>query len=326
MINGFVTSTEIFVPKIKVIGAGGGGGNVVTKMVNVGVKNVEFITCNTDMKALNRTTAELKIELGKNLTRGLGAGAKPEIGEAAARETLQELEAHLEGANMVFIAAGMGGGTGTGSAPVIAELSKKKNILTVGVVTTPFSFEGKKRMRVALQGIEKLKGCTDTLLVIPNDKLLGASNQTTSLLDAFHLADEVLMNAIQGITDLINHVGTINVDFADVKTIMENMGRAVIGKGTAAGDDRMRRAAWHAINSPLMEDTDIRGAKGILVHVMGSNDMGLLEINEAIGSIQEMADDDVNIIFGATTLDDMRDHVTVTVIATGLPHHDHPMP
>ncbi|MBF0236131.1 MAG: cell division protein FtsZ [SAR324 cluster bacterium] len=326
MINGFVTSTEIFVPKIKVIGAGGGGGNVVTKMVNVGVKNVEFITCNTDMKALNRTTAELKIELGKNLTRGLGAGAKPEIGEAAARETLQELEAHLEGANMVFIAAGMGGGTGTGSAPVIAELSKKKNILTVGVVTTPFSFEGKKRMRVALQGIEKLKGCTDTLLVIPNDKLLDASNQTTSLLDAFHLADEVLMNAIQGITDLINHVGTINVDFADVKTIMENMGRAVIGKGTAAGDDRMRRAAWHAINSPLMEDTDIRGAKGILVHVMGSNDMGLLEINEAIGSIQEMADDDVNIIFGATTLDDMRDHVTVTVIATGLPHHDHPMP
>ncbi|MGK5092200.1 cell division protein FtsZ [Deltaproteobacteria bacterium TL4] len=321
--NAFIATHEHFVPKIKVIGVGGGGGNVVSKMVTVGVKHVEYIACNTDMKALARAKADVKIELGRQLTRGLGAGARPDIGENSAQESLKEIEAYLEGAHMVFIAAGMGGGTGTGAAPIIAEASRKKGVLTVGVVTTPFSFEGRKRMKIALKGIEKLRAHTDTLLVIPNDRLLDATTQSTSLLDAFHLADEVLMNAIQGITDLIYNVGVINVDFADVQTIMEGRGKAVIGKGTASGEDRMSRAAFNAVNSPLMEDTDIRGAKGILVHVMGSQNMALLEIHEAVSKIEELADDDVNLIFGATMVDSMDDQVTVTVIATGLPQHEH---
>lgn len=317
--NAFITAQEVFTPKIVVIGAGGGGCNVITKMSNLDVQYVNFVACNTDLKALNSTNAKAKIELGKNLTRGLGAGSDPEIGAKAAEESIHEIEAHIANAHMVFIAAGMGGGTGTGTAPVISQVAREHDILTVGVVTTPFTFEGRKRMKIALEGIEQLRKYTDTLLVIPNDKLLGATTQTTSLLDAFHLVDEVLINAIQGITDLINNVGEINVDFADVKTIMEGMGTAVIGKGISSGEDRMVGAAQNAIESPLMQDTDIRGAKGILVHVVGSPDMGLLEINEAVSTIEALADDEVNLIFGATTLESMQENVAVTIIATGIP-------
>ena len=317
--NAFIATHENFTPKIVVIGAGGGGCNVITKMVNLDVRYVDFIACNTDLKALSTTEATIKIELGRNLTKGLGAGANPEIGKKAAEESLYEIEKIIVNSHMVFIAAGMGGGTGTGTAPVIARLAREHDILTVGVVTTPFMFEGKRRMHIALEGIERLREYTDTLLVIPNDKLLDATNQTTSLTDAFHLTDEILINAIQGITDLINNVGEINVDFADVKTIMEGMGKAVIGKGISAGEDRMVKAAQNAIESPLMQNTDIRGAKGILVHVVGNQEMGLLEINEAVGAIEDMADEEVNLIFGATTLDSMKENVAVTIIATGIP-------
>lgn len=317
--NAFITVQENFTPKIVVIGAGGGGCNVVTKMVSMDVKFVDFVACNTDLKALNGSKANVKIELGRSLTRGLGAGANPEVGARAAEESLPQIEKSIENANMIFIAAGMGGGTGTGTAPIVAKLAKAKEVLTVGVVTTPFLFEGRKRMRTALEGIERLKEYTDTLLIIPNDKLLDATTQKTSLLDAFHLVDEVLINAIQGVTDLINNVGEINVDFADVRTIMEDMGKAVIGKGTATGEDRMVKAAQNAIKSPLMEDTDIQGAKGILVHIVGNTDMGLMEINEAVSAIHELADEDVNLICGLTTLESMDETVTVTIIATGIP-------
>ena len=315
----FLSVQEAFIPSIKVFGAGGAGGNVVTKMVDVGIRQVEMVICNTDLKALQRNKADHKIELGKDMTRGLGAGARPEGGTNAAEETASEIEQALAGAHMVFIAAGMGGGTGTGVAPVVARIAKARQILTVGVVTLPFSFEGKRRMQVALEGVEELRQHTDTLLVIPNDKLQDASTQTTSLLEAFHMVDSVLINAIQGITDLLNGVGDINVDFADVQTIMENMGRAVIGRGTASGQDRLERAVHNAMHSSLMGNQDIRGAQGILVHVVGPKDTSALEINEAMTKIEEMADEDVNLIWGASFPEDVSDQITVTIIATGLP-------
>ncbi len=315
----FLSVQEAFIPSIKVFGAGGAGGNVVTKMVDVGIRQVEMVICNTDLKALQRNKADHKIELGKDMTRGLGAGARPEVGTNAAEETASEIEQALAGAHMVFIAAGMGGGTGTGAAPVVARIAKARQILTVGVVTLPFSFEGKRRMQVALEGVEELRQHTDTLLVIPNDKLQDASTQTTSLLEAFHMVDSVLINAIQGITDLLNGVGDINVDFADVQTIMENMGRAVIGRGTASGQDRLERAVHNAMHSSLMGNQDIRGARGILVHVVGPRDTSALEINDAMTKIAELADEDVNLIWGASFSEDVSDQITVTVIATGLP-------
>ena len=314
----FLAVEENFTPHIKVIGAGGGGGNVIAKLVEFGAEKVDYIACNTDLKALNRTQAKVKIELGKQLTRGLGAGANPEVGAKATQESLAEIENYLQGADMMIIAAGMGGGTGTGAAPLIAKAAKAKQILTVGIVTLPFSFEGRKRRRVAEEGVRQLYENTDTLLIIPNDKLLQATDRTTKLLDAFHLVDEVLINAIQGITELINNVGLINVDFADVKTIMENMGKAVIGKGVAFGEQRMEKAVYNAIHSPLMQDTDIRGATGILIHIIGSENMSLMEINQAVSYIEELADDDVNLIFGASTISSMEDEVAITVIATGL--------
>lgn len=317
--NLFVSAQGVFTPKIVVTGAGGAGCNVITKMVDLDVKYVDFVACNTDITALKSTKATVKIELGRNFTRGLGAGSDPKTGEKAAEESLSELEKSMEGAHMLFITAGMGGGTGTGTVPVIGKIAKSQEILTVGIVTTPFTFEGRKRMRIALEGIERLRQYTDTLLVIPNDKLLEATNPSTSLLDAFHLVDEVLINAIQGITDLINNVGEINVDFADVKTIMGGMGTAVIGKGVASGEDRMGRATQNAIKSPLMQDTDIRGARGILIHVVGNQDVGMLEINEAVSAIEELADKEVNLIFGLTTLESMGEDVAVTIIATGIP-------
>ena len=317
--NGFLTTQEVFIPKIVVIGAGGGGCNVITEMVNLAVQHVNFVACNTDLKALKSAKAHIKVELGQNLTRGLGAGANPEIGTKAAEESIEEIETHIAQAHMLFIVAGMGGGTGTGTAPVIGRIARKHNILTVGLVTTPFTFEGRKRMKIALEGIEKLRQYTDTLLVIPNDKLLEATSHTTSFLDAFHLVDEFLINAIQGITDLTTNVGEINVDFADVKTIMEGMGKAVIGRGISSGEDRMLRATHNAIESPLMQNTDIQGARGILVHVAGSSDMGLLEIDEAVSTIEELADEDATLIFGATTFESLQENVAVTIIATGIP-------
>lgn len=288
-------------------------------MADEGIQHVELIACNTDLKALNNSTANLKMELGRELTRGLGAGARPEIGAHAAEESAAEIEQMLNGADMAFIVAGMGGGTGTGSAPVIARISKSKKILTVGVVTLPFSFEGKRRMRAAIQGLATLRENTDTLLVIPNERLLEATDRSTSFKDAFHMVDEVLVHAIQGITDLLNGVGDINVDFADMQTVMEGMGRAVIGKGTGVGKDRMFRAIDSAIHSPLMQDTDIQGAKGILIHLVAPRDAGALEITAAMNKLEDLADDDVNLIWGATLGDTPEDQVSVTVIATGLP-------
>ena len=317
--RGFFSAQEAFIPNIKVFGAGGAGGNVVTKMVDVGIREVEMVICNTDLKALQRNKADLKIELGKDMTRGLGAGARPEVGTNAAEETVGEIERALEGANMVFIAAGMGGGTGTGAAPVVARIAKARQILTVGVVTLPFSFEGKRRMQIALQGVEQLRQHTDTLLVIPNDKLQDASTQVTSLLEAFHMVDSILINAIQGITDLLNGVGDINVDFADVRTVMEDMGRAVIGRGTASGQDRLERAVHNAMHNSLLGNQDIRGAKGILVHVVGPTDTSAFEITDAMTQIEEMADEEVNLIWGATFAEGVSDQITVTIIATGLP-------
>ena len=316
---GFFSAQEAFIPNIKVFGAGGAGGNVVTKMVDVGIREVEMVICNTDLKALQRNKADLKIELGKDMTRGLGAGARPEVGTNAAEETVGEIERALEGANMVFIAAGMGGGTGTGAAPVVARIAKARQILTVGVVTLPFSFEGRRRMQIALQGVEQLRQHTDTLLVIPNDKLQDASTQATSLLEAFHMVDSILINAIQGITDLLNGVGDINVDFADVQTVMEDMGRAVIGRGTASGQDRLERAVHNAMHNSLLGNQDIRGAKGILVHVVGPTDTSAFEITDAMTQIEEMADEEVNLIWGATFAEGVSDQITVTIIATGLP-------
>ncbi|MBT7202742.1 MAG: cell division protein FtsZ [Deltaproteobacteria bacterium] len=314
-----IPQQDAFIPKIKIIGAGGGGGNVVSKMADEGIQHVELIACNTDLKALNNSNATIKMELGRELTRGLGAGARPEIGAHAAEESAAEIEQMLNGADMAFIVAGMGGGTGTGSAPVIARISKSKKILTVGVVTLPFSFEGKRRMRTALQGVATLRENTDTLLVIPNERLLEATDRSTSFKDAFHMVDEVLVHAIQGITDLLNGVGDINVDFADMQTVMEGMGRAVIGKGTGVGKDRMFRAIDSAVHSPLMQDTDIQGAKGILIHLVAPRDAGALEITAAMNQLEDLADEDVNLIWGATLTDTPEDQVSVTVIATGLP-------
>jgi len=317
--GGFLPTTEEFSPNIKIFGVGGGGGNVVSRMKEEGVTQVELIACNTDIKALQRANVDTKIELGRDLTRGRGAGGVPEKGENAAEETLAEIEEQLVGTHMVFVAAGMGGGTGTGAAPVIAHLAKKQNILTVGVVTLPFYFEGKRRMRIALEGIKHLKEHTDTLLVIPNDKLYDASNPNTKLMEAFSLVDSVLVDAIQGITDLLSDSGTINVDFADMRTIMVGMGKAVIGKGMAVGKDCMNKAVHAAIHSPLMQDSDIRGAKGILIHVLGPEDTSAMEIAEAMEMVEDMADEEVNLIWGATFSREIENEISITIIATGLP-------
>jgi cell division protein FtsZ len=287
-------------------------------MAEENLDQVETIICNTDIKALKRNKSHKKIELGRKLTRGMGAGARPEVGEGAAEESISEISEAVDGANMVFIAAGMGGGTGTGATPTIARMAMEKQILTVGIVTIPFSFEGTKRRDSGLAGVERLREFTDTLLVIPNDKLLDASTQNTSFLEAFHMVDMVLINAIRGITLLLSGVGDINVDFADVQTIMKGMGKAVIGRGTAKGKDRAINAVEDALHGSLMEDTDIRGAKGILVHVNGPKDTSAYEIQEAMSLIEDMADEDVELIWGATFTESAGDEVAMTVIATGL--------
>lgn len=302
---------------IKVIGVGGGGSNAVNRMINAGLKGVEFIAVNTDAQALQMALASNKIQVGAKLTKGLGAGANPEIGQKAAEESRDEIEQVLRGADMVFVTAGMGGGTGTGAAPVVAEVAKEIGALTVGVVTKPFTFEGRKRMNQAEKGIEELKDKVDTLITIPNDRLLQVVEKHTSIVEAFRIADDVLRQGVQGISDLIAVPGLINLDFADVKTIMKDTGSALMGIGSASGDNRAVEAARFAISSPLLE-TSIEGARGVLLNITGGSSLGLFEVNEAAEIISQAADAEANIIFGAVIDERMDDEVRVTVIATGF--------
>lgn len=304
--------------RIKVIGVGGGGGNAINTMIASGIEGVEFIAANTDMQALESNLAPVKIQLGAQLTRGLGAGANPEVGRNAALEDAKRIEEIVGGADMVFITAGMGGGTGTGAAPIISKIAKEQGALTVGVVTKPFNFEGKRRLRQAETGMEQLQAEVDTLITIPNEKLLSVSGQATTMLDAFRKVDEVLLNAVQGISDLVVIHGFINVDFADVRTVMAEKGHALMGTGYAAGDRKALEAARQAISSPLLEDSSINGATGILINITGGPDLALTEINEAASLIQEAAHEDANIIFGSVIDANMEDQVRVTVIATGF--------
>ncbi len=303
--------------KIKVIGCGGGGNNAVNRMIIEGLRNVEFIGINTDKQALLLSQANQKIQVGDKLTKGLGAGANPSIGKKAAEESREEIEQAIKGADMVFITAGMGGGTGTGAAPVVAEIAKSMNILTVGVVTKPFPFEGRKRMMQAEMGIKELKDKVDTLVTIPNERLLMIVDKKTSLMEAFKVADDVLRQGVQGISDLITIPGLVNLDFADVRTIMQDKGLAHMGVGKASGESRAADAAKQAISSPLLE-TSIVGATGVLLNVTGGSDLGLLEINEAAEIVQEAADMDANIIFGAVIDENIKDEIRITVIATGF--------
>ena len=302
---------------IKVVGAGGAGNNAVNRMIEVDLKGVEFIAVNTDAQALVKTEAETRLQLGEKLTKGLGAGANPEVGQQAAEESREEIMAMLEGADMVFITAGMGGGTGTGSAPVIASCAKELGALTVAFVTKPFSFEGKKRKLQAEEGIARLKECVDAIIVIPNDRLLQVSEKRTTLKDAFNISNDVLRQGVQGISDLIAVPGEINVDFADVKSVMKETGSALMGIGLASGDDAAVKAAEAAIKSPLME-TSISGARGILFNITGSANLGIFEVTAAAEVVQSIADPEANIIFGTSIDDTLEDAVKVTVIATGF--------
>ncbi len=302
---------------IKVIGCGGGGSNAVNRMIGAGLQGVQFIALNTDAQALLLSEASCKIQLGEKLTQGLGAGSDPEVGKRSAEETKEEIRKAIEGADMVFITAGMGGGTGTGAAPIVAEIAKEASALTVGVVTKPFSFEGKRRRQQAEEGIEILRSKVDTLITIPNDRLLQVVEKRTSMVDAFKVADDVLRQGVQGISDLITVPGLINLDFADVRTIMTNSGSALMGIGTATGEDRAVEAARQAISSPLLE-ASIEGAKGILLSLTGSSNLGLFEVNEAAEIVAEAADPEANIIFGAVIDENLQDEIRVTVIATGF--------
>ncbi len=304
--------------RIKVIGVGGGGCNAVSTMVSADVRGVEFIAANTDRQALDRTISPNKLQIGSKLTRGRGAGANPEVGRNAAVEDADKIKAVLEGTEMVFITAGMGGGTGTGAAPVIAKLAREIGSLAVGVVTKPFSFEGEKRMRYAVEGIAELRKNVDALIVIPNDRLINLSEKNTRVGEAFKLSDDVLMQAVKGISDVVLVPGRVNVDFADVKTIMASRGRAVMGMGIAKGAGRAIEAAHKAISSPLIEDGSIKGSRAVLINITGGSDMGIAEIDEVMGVIKSEADADANIIFGMVDNDDMSEEIMVTVIATGF--------
>lgn len=303
--------------QIKVIGVGGGGSNAVNRMIEAGVKGVEFITVNTDAQALYLAQSEHKLQIGDKLTRGLGAGANPEVGKKAAEESRESIANQLKGSDMVFVTAGMGGGTGTGAAPVIAEIARECGALTVGVVTRPFTFEGRKRSGQADAGIEALKEKVDTLIVIPNDRLLEIVDKKTPMLEAFREADNVLRQAVQGISDLIAVPGLINLDFADVKTIMTERGSALMGVGTATGENRAAEAARKAIQSPLLE-TSIEGAKGVIMNITGGSNLSLYEVNEAAEIVIAASDPDVNMIFGAIIDENMKEDIKVTVIATGF--------
>lgn len=303
--------------KIKVIGVGGGGNNAVNRMISAGLKGVEFISVNTDAQALLHAMAPKRIQIGEKLTRGLGAGAKPDIGEKAAQESREEILEVLKGADMIFVTAGMGGGTGTGAAPVVAQCARELGALTVGVVTKPFTFEGRKRFKQAECGIANLKANVDTLITIPNDRLLQVVDKKTSMVDAFRIADDVLRQGVQGISDLIAVPGLINLDFADVKSIMSDAGSALMGIGEGSGDNAAVTAAQAAINSPLLE-TSIQGARGVLLNITGGPNLSLFEVNEASEIIQEAAHEDANIIFGSVIDETLDDVVRVTVIATGF--------
>jgi cell division protein FtsZ len=304
--------------KIKVIGIGGAGGNAVNTMISYNLKGVDFIAANTDAQALGASSSPIKIQIGAEVTKGLGAGSNPDVGRRSAIETKDMLKNSVEGADMVFITAGLGGGTGTGGAPIVAEISKEMEILTVAVVTKPFLFEGKKRNQQAEEGIEELRKIVDTLIVVPNQRLLSLGGKSLSLLEAFKKADDILYHAVKGISDLIMVPGLINLDFADVKSIMSEMGMALMGTGIASGDCRAVEAAQRAISSPLLEDNTIQGAHGILLNITGGPDMTLFEINEASSLIQSEAHEDANIIFGTVVDENMGDEIRITVIATGF--------
>src|SRR5215813_108055 len=304
--------------KIKVIGVGGGGGNAINSMIAGRLEGVEFVAANTDCQALESNMAAAKVILGSQLTKGLGAGANPDIGRSAALEDVARLAEVLQGTDMVFVTAGMGGGTGTGAAPVIAQVARECGALTVGVVTKPFFFEGRRRRRQAEDGIEQLQKAVDSLITIPNDRLLDLAGAEMPMVEAFRRVDEVLLNAVQGITDLITVPGLINVDFADVRTIMSSMGRALMGSGRAKGDRLAIDAAQQAISSPLLEDVSIEGATGILINITGGPDLTLFEVNEASSLIQEAAHEEANIIFGSVIDSNIKDEVRITVIATGF--------
>jgi cell division protein FtsZ len=303
---------------IKVIGVGGGGGNAVAHMLNANIEGVEFVVANTDAQAMKSCGSRTHLQLGANVTKGLGAGANPEVGRQAALEDRERIEEMLEGADMVFITAGMGGGTGTGAAPVVAQLAKEKGILTVAVVTKPFPFEGRRRMQVALKGIEDLSQHVDSLITVPNEKLLSVLGREVTLLNAFKAANDVLQGAVQGIADLITSPGLINVDFADVRTVMSEMGMAMMGSGTARGDDRAQAAAEAAINNPLLEDVNLNGACGILVNVTAGPNLTMREFDEIGRVIHDFASEDATVVIGTSLDPEMQDDVRVTVVATGL--------
>lgn len=316
-----IWESELQGAQIKVIGVGGGGNNAVDRMIEKGLDGVEFITVNTDHQALARSGAPTKIQIGEKMTRGLGAGANPEIGTKSAEESKDEILEAIKGADMLFITAGMGGGTGTGAAPVIASIAKEQGILTVGVVTKPFSFEGRKRMINAEKGIAELKQNVDTLVVIPNDKILQVIDKKTTMVDAFSRADDVLQQGVQGITDLISNPGIINLDFADVRTIMNNKGVAHMGIGRATGENRAEEAVKYAISSPLL-DTSIDGARCVLVNMCGGESLGLMEANVGMGLIREAVDPDAEIIFGTSINENLGEEIIITVIATDFQNHD----
>jgi len=303
---------------MKVVGVGGAGGNGINRMIEAGLAGVDFISMNTDAQALDSSKATLKIQIGKQLTKGLGAGSIPDVGRRAIEENRDQVAEAIKGANMVFVTAGMGGGTGTGAAPIVAEIAKESGALTVGVVTKPFEFEGRKRMANALAGIKELKERVDTLIVIPNQRLLAIANKQTLFTDAFKLADEILLQATKGISDLISVPGLVNLDFADVKTVMSEMGDALMGTGYGSGDNKATEAAQKAIASPLLEDVSIAGAKGVLVNITGGDDLTLYDVNEAASVVYEAAGDEANIIFGAVLDKSLKNEIKVTVIATGF--------
>jgi cell division protein FtsZ len=309
-------------PSIKVFGVGGGGGNVVNRMVNDGVKGVQYVSANTDVMVLKSSKADITLPLGTQITKGLGAGMKPEIGKLAAEEDMGSIKEVLENTDMIFIAAGMGGGTGTGAAPIVSEIAKELKILTVGVVTTPFRFEGTKRAKIAIEGIDELKKHVDTLMVIPNDKLLEIASTKTTMNEAFSIADDVLKQAISGITNLINLEGVINLDFADLKTVMLNKGRAIMGTGVGTGENRGLDAAKKAISSPLLSDKPISGATGVIINIVADEQFSLLDAEAAADFIQGTADQDADVIFGLVTDPSKDNEVVITVIATGF---DNPM-
>ncbi|MGZ8833279.1 MAG: cell division protein FtsZ, partial [Thermoanaerobaculia bacterium] len=309
---------EQLTAKIKVIGVGGGGGNAVNRMIQAGIKGIEFLVANTDIQAMRTSAAPVKLQIGGKLTKGLGAGGNPEIGKQAALEDTDRILEALSGADMIFITTGMGGGTGTGAAPIIASLAAELGALTVAVVTKPFNFEGKRRRVQAEQGIRALRDTVDTLITIPNERLLNFVERATSLNEAFKIADDILRQAVQGISDLITVPGEINLDFADVRTIMHGMGMALMGTGVSSGEHRAVEAAQRAISSPLLEEASIEGAKGVLINITGGSDMTLFEVHEAASIIQEAADEEANIIFGTVIDPRMKDEVKVTVIATGF--------